>query len=467
MAKYSDTARKGTDKGHGVFCALFLWVLVLSGCTPEVQKPSATQIDPTDTKRPQSTPLPTLEDHQETPAPTLDSTLSGSSFSILLMGIEEEPYTSIVESVLFAVEDAVDDVNTQGGISGASLELHYINGSESEESLTRQFVNAVRDTEPLIVLMAVPVDEDFYREIQRIRIPVLYFGFGAADLDLPNPGRDYLFWLTPVPDEQFAFFLQQSWKHWEQIRPPGTMNEFKIGYLTWEDPPFPIAITPGISQFYQNNQFEFMLESNIPMSANTSTVNFLLQCITYGITVVYTDTFAFGPAVLQNDIHSLGLKDFFVVGGSIWAYDQVHAQYLLSPGAAENLVLPLPVTWWSETDAPSIGRAKQIAGQAGRTDMNENLAYLLGLGAVDVAVHVIRESSASRQGSQVSASDVYLQLDGLDNYPVLDGLYQLDYADGGRSPIMLRLWSVSPDQIWTPIGDSAEVPNLSNGDKTP
>lgn len=99
--------------------------------------------------------------------------------------------------------------------------------------------------------------------------------------------------------------------------------------------------------------------------------------------------------------------------------------------------------------------------------MNENLAYLLGLGAVDVAAHVIHESSASRQGSQVSASDVYLQLDGMDNYPVLEGLYQLDYADGGRSPTMLRLWSVSPGQIWTPIGDSAEVPNLSNGDKTP
>ena len=118
------------------------------------------------------------------------------------------------------------------------------------------------------------------------------------------------------------------------------------------------------------------------MSANTSTVNFLLQCITYGITVVYTDTFAFGPAVLQNDIHSLGLKDFFVVGGSIWAYDQVHAQYLLSPGEAENLVLPLPVTWWSETDAPSIGRAKQIAGQAGRTGIDARCEAALQEAAV-------------------------------------------------------------------------------------
>ena len=459
VKKHSSTYKK-----KRVAWALIFWILLLTGCISQDDAPLATQVQPTQTIRPRPTTIATVENRQETSFPATDSALSGTSISILLMGIEEEPYASITESIVFAVEDAVGSLNELDGISGVELELHYINVSASAVPYKTQYQYAIRNTEPVVVLMAVPIDEDFYQEIQSARIPVLYFGLGAPHLDPPNEGLDYLFWLTPYPEEQFAFFLEQSWKYWEQIRPPGTMNEFKIGYLTWEDPPFPIAITPGISQFYQNNQFEFMLESNMAMSPNSSAVNFLLQCITFGITVVYTDTFAFGPAVLQNDIHSLGLRDFFVVAGSIWAYDQVGLQYMLSPATAEKMVLPLPVTWWSEADSPAIQRVKQIADQAGRTAMNENLAYLLGLGAVDVAAHVIDEVINSAQGRQVSASNLYLELAGLDSYAVMDGLYELSYTDGLRSPKVLRLWSISPDQSWVPISAPAHVPELSIGD---
>ena len=460
----SVTKQRCVPKKHWVSWALILWIIFLTGCISEGDGPLVTQGQPTHTKRPRLTSIPTLENRQETPEPTTNSDQSRSPISILLMGIEEEPYTSITESIVFAVEDAVSSHNALDRISSAELELHYINVSASAVPYKTQYKNAIRNTEPVVVLLAAPIDEDFYQEIQSARIPVLYFGFGAAHLDPPNEGKDYLFWLTPYPDEQFAFFLEQSWNHWEQIRPPGTMNEFKIGYLTWEDPPFPIAITPGISQFYQNNQFEFMLETNLAMSPNSSAVNFLLQCITFGITVVYTDTFAFGPTVLQNDIHSLGLRDFFVVAGSIWAYDKADLQYMLSPDTAERMVLPLPVTWWSETDSPAIYRAKQIAEQGGRIAVNENLAYLLGLGAVDVTAHVIHEVLASAQDRQVSASDFYLELAGLESYSVMDGLFELTYADGARSPTVLRLWSVSPDQSWVPISAPAAVPDLSDRD---
>lgn len=464
MAISSVYKRAGISSKYRVFFGLLLLAVILSGCASESDRSPTAPVGPTATTRPQVSPIPTGEDLQETPAPTLQPPLSGSSFSILLIGIGEEPYISTTEAILFAVEDAVSFLNAHGGISGAQLELSYLDVSELSDPMTSQYAEAIRENDPVIVLMAAPVDDDLYREIQRARIPVLYFGFGAADLDLPNPGRDYLFWLTPLPEEQFAFFLQQTWEHWEQVRPPGTMNEFRIGYLTWEDPPFPIAITPAISQFYQDNQFEFMLESNMPSSPNTSTVDFLLQCITFGITVVYTDTFSFGPAVLQNDIHSLGLRDFFVVGGSVWAYDLSSLQYLVSPETAEIMVLPLPVTWWSEEQAPSIRLARQIAGEGGRTGQPENLAYLLGLGAVDVAAHVIREAVISRQATQVSGSDVYSQLADLDSYPVLDGLFELNYSNGTRSPKVLRLWSVSPDQNWVPISPPAQVPDLSAGD---
>lgn len=464
MVKYSKENWAGTGIQKWIFFCVILLVLMLTGCVPELELTAASPVEPTKTLLASATPDPAGEIDLVTAIPTLTNEIYGPSVSILLIGVEEEPYGSINESILFAVQDAIAYHNSNPGEFPRIVELDYIDVSNSPEPVTRQFAEAIQSFDPEIVLMVAPVEEELYREIQRARIPVLYFGLGAPHLETPNPGRDYLFWLTPLPDEQFGFFLQQTWKHWEQIRPPGIMNEFRIGYLTWEDAPFPVAITPGISQFYQDNRFEFMLESNMPTTPNTSNVNFLLQCITFGITVIYTDTFSFGPAVLQNDIHSLGMEDFFVVGGSVWASDRASLSFLLAPDTRETLYLPLPVTWWSEADSPAIILAKQIATQAGRPESNNDLAYLLGLGAVDVAVHVIGQAGSSDPSLIVSASDIYQQLAELEGYAVMDGLFNLDYSNGVRSAKMLRLWAVSGDQQWTPIGVPEKVPDLSGSD---
>lgn len=443
---------------HALFINLAIVGLLMAGCSSGQEArstPTATSSNESDFSGKE-----TIEEVlTKTQAATQETDIFDvKTYSVLLIGVDEQPFTAITSSIQSSVEDAINSINGNKEALGFEINYFYIATDKDPESIGQKFSEGIRKHRPLLVLMAAPIDDELQKEISRLRVPVLYFGLGASSILAEQPGDDYIFWLTPPPDVQFAFFLDQTWKNWEEMRPPGNMNEFKIGYLTWEEPPNKLALTPRLSDFYEQNRFGFIFEGSQANSANASVTNYLLQCITFGITVIYTDTFGYGPMVLLNDLYSLGLNDFFVVGGSVWSYEAGNTQYLLNPESAETIYLSLPVRWWTEESHPAIIRANQIFIDAERSAKEKNFAYLLGLGAVDIAFHVIHE--VHNKEMDLSPSRVFTELNELDEYLVLDGLFEINYSQGNQSPKNLRLWSINPGQGWVPVSEFELVPNL-------
>jgi hypothetical protein len=446
---------------------IFIWVILIPACTPEQNVISGNQKPTYQSEiRPLNKPTATGSSSMpQIPTPTAED-LNLDTVPILLIGIEEQPFTSITKSIKSSTEDAIRYANEYVELGGMKVELHYTATKSISESIIETFLEQYEEINPLIVLMAAPVDEELAREINRLRVPTLYFGLGGSRLEFNTQEEDYLFWLTPLPDEQFAFFLEQTWKNWEELRPPGIFNEFRIGYLTWDGLPSKFSITPKLDAFNKEKQFDFIFEGEVAKTSPASATNFLLDCVTYGITIVYTDTFGFSPMVLLNDVYSLGLNNFFVIGGSLWSYDQRDINFLLAPDDVVKFNIPLPVKWWSDENDPSIILANQIIDRAGRSDQEKNLAYLLALGAMDISLHVIQGVDQTKGGKGVSREQIYSQLVNLNGYSVLDGLFEVDYSGGNRSTKNLRLWSVTPDHQWVPIGIEMNVPDIGDDDNT-
>ena len=448
------------------FCILLVGLLATACATGENPSELSRSTNQA-TGSPSITPA-RQEKASETVSPTKeaeDAILNLNTYKIILIGVEDPPYASITESIRSSAEAAIESVNVNAASNGFKIDLIYAAVTNNAEDIRETFLARAKKYQPLLVLMAAPVDGELHEAINGLRIPVLYLGLGASRLDAQDVGEDYLFWLTPLPDEQFAFFLDQTWRYWEDIRPPGNLNEFKIGYLTWAEQPNKLALTQGLDAFKKLNQFDFIYEGTVSNTPNASVTNFLLQCITFGITVIYTDTFNYGPMVLLNDLYSLGLNDFFVIGGSAWSYDLRSLKSLLAPNMAETFYVPLPVQWWSAEDDPAIRLANQILEGAGLSEQDKNLAILMALGAVDIAAHVIVEGEKKTGDAMLTTRDVYFQLERLDGYEVLDGLFEIDYTKGNRSPKNLRLWAVDIDQLWQPIGEVGTVPDLSAKEK--
>jgi len=443
---------------------IFILGIFIPACTPEQnvlpgnQKPtSQSEIRPLN--KPTATESSSMP---QIPTPTTED-LNLDTVSILLIGIEEQPYTAITKSIKSSTEDAIRYAKEYLELGGIKVELHYTATKSKSESIIETFLEQYQEINPLIVLMAAPVDKELAIEINRLRVPTLYFGLGGSRLEVNTQEEDYLFWLTPLPDEQFAFFLEQTWKNWEELRPPGIFNEFRIGYLTWDGLPSKFSITPKLDAFNKEKQFDFIFEGEVANTSQASATNFLLDCVTYGITIVYTDTFGYSPMVLLNDVYSLGLNNFFVIGGSLWSYDQRDINFLLAPDDVAKYYIPLPVKWWSDENDPSIILANQIIDRAGRSDQEKNLAYLLALGALDISVHVIQGVDQTKGGKGLSTEQIYSQLINL-KHSVLGGLFEVDYSGGNRSTKNLRLWSVTPDHQWVPIGNEMNVPDIGDDD---
>jgi hypothetical protein len=434
---------------------LLVLAFICAGCGQEFGGDSAAFPD----DRPDDPIASEPNDHLSTATPPTSPDLRGEEIDIYLIGADSEIFSDITESISNGLQDGFAYVNSKGGVFGAEIIYHFIRVSDFNEEMQNVYKDLLREEKPFLILLAAPVSQDFYDLINKNEVPVIHFGIGTSRLGDPEESENYLFWLTPLPDQQMAFVLHEIWKNWSEIRPHGTFNEVKVGYITWQEQYNYLTLTPQTRVFIQRNNYTLEFEAEIPISANTSVTNFLLDAVSSGVTVLYTDTITYGPAVLWNDIHSLGLSDFFVVSGTQWVMGDHVLEYIREPLDSDQIFFPMSTAWWMETDNPAIDRAIAISSSARRDQEELNIGYLLSLGAVDIVVHVLDEIIKENGTGDVSEKDVMHQLSQLD-YVVMDGLFTVDYTGGNRSVKEVRLWSYSLGEGMVPFGSVRQVPLL-------
>ena len=393
-----------------------------------------------------------------TPPPFPD--LRGQTFDIYFIGGVSDTYIDLTKSIELGLEDGFAFLNAHGGVYGAQIELHFIGVLDYEEELEQAYKDLV-DLDPFLILLAVPVSQEFYELLNEEEIPVLFYGIGTPRLDVLEVDEDYLFWLTPFPDEQMVFIFNEIWMNWKDVRPPGNFNEMDIGYLSWEGDDFKnISLSPESQAYLQRHNYALVVEEWLPVSVNSSATNFLLESVHEGVTVIYTDTYTFGPAVLMNDLNSLGLSDFFVVAGNQWMLGGHVDQYLRFEERIGSLYMPLSIAWWSETENPAIVKAEQILAASGRTEAKQDFGYLLSLGVVDIIDNLLNMSVEEIESSAVKAEDIMENLSDFD-YEVMDGLFSVDYRFGNRSVDQIRLWQYAmQEELMDSIGELSTVPDL-------
>jgi hypothetical protein len=169
-------------------------------------------------------------------------------------------------------------------------------------------------------------------------------------------------------------------------------------------------------------------------------------------TAIYLDTSSGNSSVFLNDLDLLALEEAFVVGGAIWSLDASLTEMLLDDEILEGYLLPLPVPWWSAVENPGIQLANGIYNEFALGSAEQDLAYLLGLAGVDMVVEALYRSIIELDVNKINGDTVYAYLTQLEGYPVLGGLYSIDYSSGLRAPMEMELWHYQ-DGDWVPVGD--------------
>lgn len=409
----------------------------------------------------ESTPIPDAEPTTEIIlTSTLDPNLpdlNGKTITIYLIGDHEEEFSSITQPFREGVEDYAAYINSHGGIFGAQLKLRFADTGGTPEGALTAYQRFERDAgEILLLILYGSAESGLYEQVNEDKIPTLSLGLESHLLD-EDYDNQYVFRLTPTYEEQAAFLLKFITGEWDSLMPSGEMDEIRVAYLSWDDLYGKSALTEGLKTYISSLGAFFVGEEVIRMPPNSTATTAIFNAQMNGATLLYINGHASAPATLLNDLNSLAIRNFFVVGANMWALDNSLFDNLADPEFAGGLFIPLPYAWWSDEDNPAIQLAREIAG----AEHVGSAGYLLGLGAVDLIQYALEQALLDVGYNALDAGKIYEVLTGLDHYQVMEGLFFVDYTEGKRSPQFLQIRQVleggeAVDVITVPI----EIPDL-------
>ncbi len=437
---------------------LVILALLVAGCATATPEPTEAPPPPEPTAAPAATaaPAPTEEPMEEGPPD-----LTGETITLYHFGDISGPYASVTGPLVNGANDMVAYINDTGGIFGATVEIKFADtgGSVDEAVAAYDRFTGADDNVLLFLLYGSPESVALYQRLAEDKIPAIGAGLSAeAFYGIPD---GYIFGGGPIYPDQFGFFLDYISENWADVKPAGAGDEVKLAYLSWPGAYGQGALTDESRAYADSLGVEIVHEELFDLSPTADTTTAILNAQAAGANVIYTNTLAFGPAALLNDLNALGLRSEFLVGGNNWAMDVGTFAFLADPAYGVGFYAPFPFAWWSETDNPAIQFAQENFDANERTPGEHNVGRLLIQGFIDVARVAIENAILEVGFENLTGQAVYEQLAQIEGYNALGGLIVVDYTNGRRSPNMLQMRQIQggPD-AFVILQDYTEAPDL-------
>ena len=301
-------------------------VLAACGSTPEptskpIAPPPPTE-SPTEspTDMPEPTPVPTApppptESPTDTPEPPAGPPdLTGETITIYHFGDLSGPYAAITGPLIHGAEDAVAAINEAGGMYGATLEIKFADTAGSiDEAVAAYDRFTGEDDNPLVMITYGSGEvEALAQRFAEDKVVNITAGLSARGFYVDS---GYTFGLGPIYPDQMGAVMKFLTENWDTYKPADAGDEIKLAYLSWPTAFGQGALTDESRAYLAELGIEIVAEEIYDVSPTADTTTAILNAQAAGANVIWTNTLAFGPAALLNDLNALGLRDQFVVGG--------------------------------------------------------------------------------------------------------------------------------------------------------
>ncbi len=422
-------------------------LMVVAGCAP------AATPTPAPTKPPPS-PTPVPPTATAVPAKPAKPNLAGNEIVLYQFGDQTGPYGPITAPLIDGVNDAVDWMNSVGGIYGATVRIEWADtAGKIEESIS--IYNRFREATPRPIILftySSPECEALRDRYEADKIPVLSAGVSTPCLYPPA----YVFGIVPLYTDQFGLMIDWLTENWDEVKPPKAGDKIKIAFVTWPGAFGEASDTPETRAYAESKGVEIVAKEIFKPGATDVTTQ-LLAAQAAGANVIWTNTLATGPAQILKDAAALGLKEEMLFTGVNWAIDST--VIALAKEAAEGMIAPIPYYWWNETDHPGVKILNEQFAAKERPPAYKNLAYLMAWGMVDMAKRVIEKAILDVEYQNLDGEAVYKALQTVGEVHAMEGLMYFKYDARIRAPNRMRVAKIEGGQI-VPLTDWLTTPNL-------
>jgi ABC-type branched-subunit amino acid transport system substrate-binding protein len=278
-------------------------------------------------------------------------------------------------------------------------------------------------------------------------------------------GSGYTFGLGPIYPDQLGYVMEFLVENWETYKPADAGDEVKLAYLSWPTAFGQGGLTDESRAYLEELGVEIVAEDTYDVSPTADTTTAILTAEAAGANVIWTNTLAFGPAAILNDLNALGLRDQFVVAGDNWAMDLATYAFLADPAFGVGLIAPFPYLWWTDVDNPGVQYAQALFEANQREPGEHNVGYLLLVTAIDITQKAITHAIDTVGYENLTGEAVHDALIELSPFDALDGVSRVDFSGTNRSPhsSQIRMIQGGPD-AFNVIQDWSEIPDLRPGE---
>ena len=435
--------------------------LVLAACATPTAAPTAVPPPPTSPPPATATAVPA-----PTAVPTAKPTagppnLAGETITLYHFGDLSGPLASITGPLIRGAEDAVKAVNDSGGIYGAKLKVKFSDtGGKVEESVAAY--NRFKSSDKNMLLMITYGSGDAEALAPRIvedKVPNLAAGLSSKAFYGKDSG--YTFGLGPIYPDQIGYTMKFLKDNWAKYKPAGAGNDIKLAHISWPTAFGQGSLTDESRAYLKQIGVQIVLEEKYDPTPTAQTTTAILNANAAGANVIWTNTLAFGPAVILNDLNSLGLRNKFVVAADNWGMDLSLYAFLAKPEYGVGLIAPFPYLWWTDTNNDGIKYASKIYTDNKRAKGDQNVGYLLLIGGVDLGVKAIKKAIDTVGYKDLNGKAVADALIALGPQDVLNGVTRVDYSKGTRAPRYAQIRQIQggPDKFVV-LQDWTEMPDL-------
>lgn len=435
-----------------LMAALLAVALVLSACAP--------QPTPTEAPPPPPTAVPT-EAPTEEPTPAGPPDLTGETITIYHFGDLSGPLASITTPLIHGAEDAVKAVNEAGGIYGATLEVKFADTGGKVEEAVAAYDRFAGENPNALVMITYGSGEAEALAQRFAEDKIVNITAGLSSKAFYGEGSGYTFGLGPIYPDQLGLTMKFLSENWDAYKPANAGDEIKLAYLSWPTAFGQAGLTAESRAYLADLGIEIVAEETYDPSPVADTTTAILTAQAAGANVIWTNTLAFGPATILNDLNALGLRDQFVVTGDNWAMDLATYAFLAEPAYGVGLIAPFPYLWWTDTDNPGVQYAQTLFTANERPASERNVGYLLLVAGVDMVVKAITHAIDTVGYENLSGETVHDALVAMSPFEVLDGVLRVDFSGGSRAPrqAQIRMIQGGPD-AFNILQDWAETPDL-------
>ncbi|RME48125.1 MAG: hypothetical protein D6796_06735 [Caldilineae bacterium] len=380
--------------------------------------------------------------------------LEGQEIVLYHFGDLSGPYAGITAPLIGGFADAVNWVNNNGGIRGATVRAVFADtGGKVEEAVATYNRFMESDPRPYVLMMYGSPETEALRE-RLIEDKVVSLTSGVSAAGLYPPG--YAYGSVPIYSDQFGAFIDWLVANWDEVKPPQAGDQIKVAFITWDTAYGRGANTPEAIAYAESKGVEIVATEYIAIGAPDVTTQ-ILAAEAAGANVIYTNTLAFGPAQILKDATALGLRDKIMIAGCNWAMDLSNLA-LAGPEAAEGFYGLMPTRWWSE-GGPGLALIERQFQANGRTPAEHNVGYMLAFATVE-AIREWTEIALDEVDGDLSQLDGELFARVVQENPLSPlGVFNLDYGPDKRATSLIRVGKITGGDF-VPVTDYFTAPDL-------